>query len=55
MATKVILKDEQNIESALKDFRRQVQRDQILKEAKNREFFKTRRAKLAQKKKRVKS
>ena len=51
LATKVFLNEKQNLEDALKDFRRQVQRDQIFKEVKKREFFMTRRERLFQKKK----
>lgn len=51
MATKVVLKEDENIENALKSFRRKLQRDQIFKEVKKRKRFMTRAEKLSQKKK----
>ncbi|HCB64238.1 MAG TPA: 30S ribosomal protein S21 [Fusobacteria bacterium] len=50
MATKVIVKENSNIENALKDFRRKLQRDQIFKEVKKRKRHMTRKERLEQKK-----
>ena len=41
MSTKVLLEGDESIEIALKKFRRKVQQDQILKEAKAHEFHRT--------------
>lgn len=55
MATKVILDENESIEVGLKNFRRIVQRDHILRDAKRNQYFSTRRAKLAAKKKNPKT
>lgn len=41
MSTKVVVEGDENIEVSLKKFRRKVQQDQILKEAKAHEFHRT--------------
>ncbi len=46
----VILEPNENIESALKKFRRKVQQDQILKDVKKHEFFQTKMQKVRSKK-----
>ena len=51
MATKVVLNDEQNIEGALKELRRKLQRDRTFSDVKKHQVFMTRKEKLSKKKK----